>query len=63
MPKEWRMNTYVTWCLGSVYQNGLYQIVILALPADLAKPFATISAFNKTSQQCSIQGQMDRWKG
>jgi hypothetical protein len=60
MPKEWHMNTYVTWCFGLVYQNGLYQIMILALLADLAKPFATILAFNKTSQQHSIQGQMDR---
>jgi hypothetical protein len=56
------VNTYITWCLGSVYQNGLYQITILASPADLAKPFATISAFNKTSQQHSTQGQMDKWK-
>jgi hypothetical protein len=49
MPKEWHMNTYVIWCLGLVYQNGLYQIAILDSLADLAKPFATISAFNKTS--------------
>jgi hypothetical protein len=62
MPKEWRANTYVTWYLGSVYQNGLYRIAILASLAALAEPFATISAFNKTSQQRSIQGQMDRWK-
>jgi hypothetical protein len=56
------MNTYVTWYLGLVYQNGLYQIAILTLLADLAKPFATISAFNKTSQQHSTQGWMDRQK-
>jgi len=57
-----RMNTYVTWCLGSVYQNGLYRIAILASLANLAEPFATISAFNKISQQRSTQGQMDRQK-
>jgi len=54
------MNTYITWCLGLVYQNELYQITILALLADLAEPFATISAFNKTSRQRSIREQMDR---
>jgi hypothetical protein len=54
------VNTYITWCLGSVYQNGLYQIAIPDLLADLAEPSATISASNKTSRQHSIQGQMDR---
>jgi hypothetical protein len=54
------MNTYVIWCPDLVYQNRLYRIAILALLAALAEPFATISAFNKTSRQRSIQEQMDK---
>jgi len=56
------MNTYVTWCLGLLYQNRLYWIAILTSLADLAEPSATILAFSKTSQQHSTQGQMDRQK-
>jgi hypothetical protein len=56
------MNTYIIWCLGSVYQNRLYQITILASLAALAEPSATTLASNKTSRQHSIQGWMDRRK-